>query len=132
MRLTRVTGVNSWWKSTPLGRRYMAGILLIRRKTQKNQSINTLKGSDSKHAIPVQSDGMYNKPLYSEVGEKPFQPVTQTVYSFVENITNKHQINKVITNKHLSETIRKCMNKRPNTSRTHAEANPGRTKKTLP
>ena len=44
--------------------------------------VSTLRGSDSPHAIPVQRDGMYNNPLYSGVGETPFQPVTQTVYSF--------------------------------------------------
>ena len=54
--------------------------------------VNTLRGSDSPHAIPVQSNGMYNKPLYSGVGETPVQPATQTVYSFAENVTNKHQI----------------------------------------
>ena len=59
--------------------------------------VNTLRGSDSLRAIPVQSDGMYNNPLYSGVGETPFQPATQTVYSFAENVTNKHQIIKVVT-----------------------------------
>ena len=62
--------------------------------------VNTLKGSDSPNVIPVQSDGIYNNPLYplySGVGETPLQPATQTVYSFAENVTNKHKIIKVIT-----------------------------------
>ena len=50
--------------------------------------VNTLRESDSPHDIPVQSDSMYNNPLYSGVGQTPFQPVTQTVYSFPENFTN--------------------------------------------
>ena len=50
------------------------------------EDVNTLRGSDSPHAIPVQSDGMYNNPLYSGVGETPFQPATHTVYSFTENV----------------------------------------------
>lgn len=59
--------------------------------------VNTLRGYESPHAIPVQCDGMYNNPLYSGVGETPFQPATQTVYSFAENVTSKHQIIKIVT-----------------------------------
>ena len=59
--------------------------------------VNTLWGSDSPHATPVQSDGMYNNPLYSGVGETPFQPATQTVYSFTKNVTNNHPIIEVVT-----------------------------------
>ena len=61
------------------------------------QLVNILRGSDSPHAIPVQSDGMNNNPLYSGKGETPFQPAIQTVYSFAKNVTNIHQIIKVIT-----------------------------------
>ena len=35
--------------------------------------VNTLRGSDSPHAIPVQSDGMYNNPRYSEGGRDTLQ-----------------------------------------------------------
>ena len=35
--------------------------------------VNTLRGSDSTHAIPVQSDGMYNNPRYSEGGQDTLQ-----------------------------------------------------------
>ena len=68
-------------------------------KCRQLVDVNTLRGSDSPHAIPVQSDGMYNiyNPLYSGVGETPFHPSTQTVYSFAENVTNKYQIIKVVT-----------------------------------
>ena len=58
--------------------------------------VNTLRGRDSPHAILVQSDDMYNYPLHSGVGETPFQPATQTVYSFAEIVTNKHQIINVV------------------------------------
>ena len=58
--------------------------------------VNTLKENDSPQAIPVQSNGMYNNPRYSGVGETPFQLATQTVYSFAENVTNKHPIFKVV------------------------------------
>ena len=40
---------------------------------------------------------MYNNPLYSGVGETPFQPVTQTVCSLAKNVTNKHPIITVVT-----------------------------------
>ena len=59
--------------------------------------VNTLRGHESPHTISVQGDGMYNNPLYSGVGETPFQPATQTVYSFAENVTSKHQIIKIVT-----------------------------------
>ena len=61
--------------------------------------VNTLKGSDTPHAIPVQTNGMYNNPLYSGIGDTLFQPATQTVYAFAENVTNNHQIVKVVTKK---------------------------------
>lgn len=58
--------------------------------------VNTLRGNESPHAIPVHCDGMYNNPR--GMGETPFQPSTQTVYSFDENITSKHKIIKMMTN----------------------------------
>lgn len=69
----------------------------MRRRCRQLVEVNTLRGDDSPHTIAVQSDGMYNNPLYSGVGETPFQPATQTVYSFAENVTSKHQIIKVVT-----------------------------------
>ena len=39
----------------------------------------------------------YNNPLYSGIGKTPFQPLTQTVYSFAENVTSKQQIIKLVT-----------------------------------
>ena len=59
--------------------------------------INRLHGSKSPHAIPVQCDGMYNNPLYSGIGETPFQPAKQTVYSFAEDVTSKRQNIKMVT-----------------------------------
>ena len=58
--------------------------------------VKTLWGRKS-IAIPILSDSMYNNTLYSGVGETPFQSATQTVYSFAVNVTNKHQIIKVVT-----------------------------------
>ena len=51
--------------------------------------VNTLRERDSPHAIPVQSHGMYNNPLYLGVGETPFRAAIQTVYSFTENDNHK-------------------------------------------
>ena len=59
--------------------------------------INRLLGSKSPHAIPVQCDYMYNNPLYSGIGKTQFQPATQTVYSFAEDVTSKRQIIKMVT-----------------------------------
>ena len=51
--------------------------------------INRLCGSNSPHAIPVQCVGMYSNPLYSGIGETPFQSATQIVYFFAEDVTSK-------------------------------------------
>ena len=51
------------------------------RRCRQLVDVNTLRGCDSPNAVAVQCDGMYNKPLYSGVGETPFQPATQTMYS---------------------------------------------------
>ena len=40
----------------------------MRHRCHQLVDVNTLRGSDSPHAIPVQSDGMYNNPLYSGGG----------------------------------------------------------------
>ena len=57
-----------------------------RRKTL--WTTNLLRGQ-SETEIAVQSDGMFNNPLYSGIGKTPFQPATQCSYSVVENVTNK-------------------------------------------
>ena len=57
-----------------------------RRKTLR--TINLLRGQPETE-IAVQSDGMFNNPLYSGIGKTPFQPATQCSYSVVENVTNK-------------------------------------------
>ena len=43
------------------------------RRCRQLVDVNTLGGCDSPNAVFVQCDGMYNKPLYSGVGETPFQ-----------------------------------------------------------
>ena len=60
-----------------------------RRKTLR--TINLLRGQPETE-IAVQSDGMFNNPLYSGIGKSPFQPATQCNYSVVENVTNKKQV----------------------------------------
>lgn len=67
------------------------------RRCRQLVDVNTVRGHESPQSIDVQCDGMYNNPLYSGVGETPFQPATQTVYSVAENVTKKHQIIKLVT-----------------------------------
>lgn len=57
------------------------------RRCRQLVDVNTIRGHESPQSIDVQCDGMYNNPLYSGVGETPFQPATQTVYSVAENVT---------------------------------------------
>ena len=52
---------------------------------------------NSPHTIPVQCDCMYNNPLYSGIDKTQFQPATQTVYSFAEDVSLKRQIIKMVT-----------------------------------
>uniref|UniRef100_K1Q240 Mutator-like transposase domain-containing protein n=1 Tax=Magallana gigas TaxID=29159 RepID=K1Q240_MAGGI len=67
------------------------------RRCRQLADVNPIRGQVSPQSIDVQCDGMYNNPLYSGVGETPFQPATHTVYSVAENVTAKHQIIKLIT-----------------------------------
>ena len=60
-----------------------------RRKALK--TINLLRGQPETE-IAIQSDGMFNNPLYSGIGKTPFQPATQCSYSIVENVTKKKQV----------------------------------------
>ena len=69
------------------------------RRCRQLVDIIRLRGSKSPHSIPVQCDGMYNNPLYSGIGETPFQPATQTVYSFSEVVISKRQIIKTCDKK---------------------------------
>lgn len=55
------------------------------------KTINRLRGRPA-NEIAIQSDGVFNNPLYSGVGKTPFQPATQCSYSVVENITPKKQV----------------------------------------
>ena len=50
------------------------------------------KQSQEVCAIDIQSDGMYNNPLYSGVGKTPFQPATNCVYTVVENETDQKKV----------------------------------------
>ena len=60
-----------------------------RRKSLK--TINLFRGQPETD-IAIQSDGMFNNPLYSGIGKTPFQPATQCSYSVVENVTRKQQV----------------------------------------
>ena len=60
-----------------------------RRQTLK--TINLLRGQPETE-ISVQCDGMFNNPLFSGIGNTPFQPATQCSYSVVENVTKKKQV----------------------------------------
>ena len=64
----------------------------MQRRRQEIVDINRLRGKENPSEISLQTDGMYNNPLYSGVGRTPFQPATQTIYSGAENETTKHNI----------------------------------------
>ena len=69
----------------------------MQKRRQNLIEINELRSASNPNVIGIQSDGMYNNPLYSGIGETPFQPATQTVYSIAENVTKKHQIICIVT-----------------------------------
>lgn len=69
----------------------------MKRRRQRLKQINIMRGLKSPENIHVQSDGMYNNPLYSGVGKTPFQPATQMVYSVAENETKNHDIISLVT-----------------------------------
>ena len=86
----------------------------MKKRRTRLKHINELRGVDST-LISVQSDGVYNNPLYSGIGKTPFQPATQAVYSFAENETKNHDIIHLITknklcskHKHLCEEEHDC------------------------
>ena len=60
-------------------------------------NINKLRGVQNPNTVSIQCDGMYNNALYSGVGETPFQPATQTVFSIAENLTKNHDIVGLVT-----------------------------------
>ena len=60
-----------------------------RRKTLK--TVNLPRGQPETD-IAIQSNGMFNKPLYSVIGKTPFQPATQCSYSVVKMRPKKKQI----------------------------------------
>ncbi|XP_056003425.1 uncharacterized protein LOC130049607 [Ostrea edulis] len=69
----------------------------MKKRCKKLVDINKLRGAKSPKTIGIQCDGMYNNPLYSGVGETPFQPATQTVFSIAENVTSSHEIISLVT-----------------------------------
>ena len=91
-----------------------ANIIDMKQRRARLKKVNEIRGVDSS-IISVQGDGMYNNPLYSGIGKTPFQPATQTVYSFAENETKHHDIIQLITknklcskHKHLSDNQHTC------------------------
>ena len=88
------------------------------RRRQRLLQINKLRGLSNPENINVQSDGMYNNPLYSGVGKTPFQPATQTVYSVAENETKNHDIIALSTKNKLCSK-HKHLNKKEENSQGH-------------
>ena len=60
-----------------------------RRKSLK--TIQLLRGQP-KTDIAIQSNGVFNNPLYSGIRKTPFQPAPQCSYLVVENATRKKQV----------------------------------------
>ncbi|XP_062621395.1 uncharacterized protein LOC134282986 [Saccostrea cucullata] len=69
----------------------------MKERCKKLVNINKLRGAPNPNNIGIQCDGMYNNPLYSGVGETPFQPATQTVFSLAEDVTSSHEIISLVT-----------------------------------
>lgn len=63
----------------------------MKARRQGLKTINILRGRPAGE-ISVQSDEIFNNPLYSGIGKTPFQPATQCSYTMVENITPKKQV----------------------------------------
>ena len=63
----------------------------MKARRQGLKTINILRGRPVGE-MSVQSDGIFNNPLYSGIGKTPFQPTTQCSYTMVENITPKKQV----------------------------------------
>ena len=61
----------------------------LRRKQLK--TVNKLRGFEE-YSIPVEGDGAYNNPIYSGIGNTPFQAATQSTYIIAEGTTHKRQI----------------------------------------
>ncbi|XP_061167729.1 uncharacterized protein LOC133176644, partial [Saccostrea echinata] len=69
----------------------------MKKRCKKLVNINKLRGAPNPNNIGIQCDGMYNNSLYSGVGETPFQPATQTVFSIAEDVTSSHEIISLVT-----------------------------------
>ena len=76
----------------------------MKRRREEIIEINKLRGKENPNQISLQTDGMYNNPLYSGVGRTPFQPATQTIYSGAENETTEHGILSLIKKNKLCST----------------------------
>ena len=60
-------------------------------RRNKLKTVNKLRGR-SENEIDTQSDGFYLNNYYTGVGETPYAPSTQTVYTTAENQTEERQI----------------------------------------
>ena len=69
----------------------------MKARRQGLKTINILRGRPAGE-ISVQSDGIFNNPLYSGIGKTPFQPATQCSYTMVENITPKKMLINCVPN----------------------------------
>jgi len=57
----------------------------LRRKQLK--TVNKLRGFEE-YSIPVEGDGAYTNPIYSGIGNTPFQAATQSTYIIAEGTDN--------------------------------------------
>lgn len=67
------------------------------------QELNTLKGLPASAPVNVEMDGRYNNPIYSAVGNSPFQAATQVSHITVENATRKKYVVDVQTHSKLCQ-----------------------------
>lgn len=61
-------------------------------RLQQAKEISNMRATSPSNAISIESDGIFNNPLYSGVGKTPMQPATQACYIVAENVTNRRQI----------------------------------------
>jgi hypothetical protein len=67
------------------------------------QELNTVKGLPASAPVNVEMDCRYNNPIYSAVGNSPFQAATQVSHITVENATRKKYIVDVQTHSKLCQ-----------------------------
>lgn len=80
------------------------------------QHANSLKGLSTTAPINVEMDGRYSNPIYSAVGNSPFQAATQVSHVTAESVTSKKYVIDIQTHSKLcqqGEILRKKTGHRP-------------------